>query len=101
MSVVVVEVVGLVVVQAPSVAAAARIPLLLLLLHSLLLLLADLPLALSTHRGKLPFYAQAGSSCGILLLAVQIVVSLQLVYHLVHRAGVQEDVAEVLVSMEE
>ena len=42
----------LVVVHAPMVAAAARIPLSLLL--PLLPLLADLPLALSTRRGKPP-----------------------------------------------
>ena len=100
-SVVVVEVVGLVVVQTPLVAAAARIPRRLLMLHPLVLLLVDLPLALSTRRGKVPFYAQAGSSCSILLLAVQVVVSLKLVFHLVHRAGMQKDVVEVLVSVEE
>ena len=62
----VVEVVGLVVVQAPSVAA-ARIPLL-LLLHLFLLQLVGLLLALPARRGKPPCDDEAGGCCSTRLL---------------------------------
>ena len=83
----VVGMVGLVMVQVPSMAV-VHSPLLLLLLYLRLLQIMGLPLALSMRRGKPPSDDHAGSSYST-RLPLQVVALVQVVDHLVRRVGGQ------------